>query len=124
MSPEPGRVVVDHVWKRFRKDRGRKLLRDQVSRLGHLARRTDADPWRWVLRDIGKDGGPKLQAVFEEVPAKASPRKLLSRGLELRDGRTLAVYLRNLERELTDEAELEDFEHLFEERLAALVEAN
>ena len=38
--------------------------------------------------------------------------------------RTLAVYLRNLERELTDEAELEDFEHLFEERLAALVEAN
>lgn len=76
-----------------------------------------------ILRDVGKDG-PKLQAVFEEVPAKASPRKLLSRGLELRDGRTLAVYLRNLERELTDEAELEDFEHLFEERLAALIEAN
>ena len=76
-----------------------------------------------ILRDVGKEG-PKLQAVFEEVPSKASPRKLLSRGLELRDGRTLVVYLRNLERELTDEAELEDLEHLFEERLAALVEAN
>jgi tetratricopeptide (TPR) repeat protein len=76
-----------------------------------------------ILRDVGKDG-LKLQAVFEEIPAKTPDQKLLSRGLELRDDKTLVVYLRNLERELGDDAEIEDLESLFEDRLAELVEAN
>ena len=53
MSPE-GTVRVDHVWKRFRVDRGRRLLRDHLGRGKDLLTRkpADEDPWRWVLRDI------------------------------------------------------------------------
>ena len=51
MSAE-GSVSVNHVWKRFRKDRGRRLLRDHLARAKHLGRSTGANPWRWVLRDI------------------------------------------------------------------------
>lgn len=52
MSPE-GTVEVSHVWKRFRRDRGRRLLREHVGRVGQkVARRTGENPWRWVLRDI------------------------------------------------------------------------
>lgn len=52
MSPE-GTVEVSHVWKRFRRDRGRRLLRDHVGRVGRrVARRNGENPWRWVLRDI------------------------------------------------------------------------
>ena len=54
MSPE-GTVRVDHVWKRFRVDRGRRLLRDHVGRGQRRCSRrepADANPWRWVLRDI------------------------------------------------------------------------
>jgi len=57
MSPEAGRVVVDQVWKRFRKDRGRKLLRDQITRLAHLGR-SNPDAWRWVLRDVSFEVEP------------------------------------------------------------------
>lgn len=76
-----------------------------------------------VLREVARDG-LKLQVVFEEVPKKASARKLLSRGLELRDSHTVVVYLRNLERELDDEAAVEELAELFEDRLAELVEAS
>jgi len=52
MSPE-GTVEVSHVWKRFRRDRGRRLLRDHVGRVGQkVAGRSGENPWRWVLRDI------------------------------------------------------------------------
>lgn len=76
-----------------------------------------------VLREVAKEG-LKLQAVFEEVPKIASGKKLLSRGLELKDRGTVIVYLRNLERELDPEAEVEELAELFEDRLAELVESN
>jgi ABC-type polysaccharide/polyol phosphate transport system ATPase subunit len=48
-----GSVEVRHVWKRFRSDRGRRLLRDHVGRAASkLTRRDSRNPWRWVLRDI------------------------------------------------------------------------
>lgn len=78
---------------------------------------------RGVLKQVAKDG-LKLNPVFEEMPAKGSKEQKLSRSLELRDSSTLVVYLRNLERELTTEAEIEDLAELFEDRLAELVEAN
>jgi ABC-2 type transport system ATP-binding protein len=58
MSPEAGSVVVDQVWKRFRKDRGRKLLRDQLSRMAHFGRDNSPDAWRWVLRDVSFEVKP------------------------------------------------------------------
>lgn len=76
-----------------------------------------------LLRDAAKQG-LKLAAVFEEIPTKGGAKQRLSRGLELRDSGTLVVYVRNLERELEFESELDEFEALFEERLAELVEAN
>jgi ABC-type polysaccharide/polyol phosphate transport system ATPase subunit len=52
MSPN-GTVDVEHLWKRFRVDRGRRLLRDHVGRAKEkLAGRTKENQWRWVLRDI------------------------------------------------------------------------
>ena len=76
-----------------------------------------------VLRDVAKDG-LKLTPVFEEIPRKATVGKVLSRPLELRDASTLVVYLRNLERELDDEADLDELGALFEDRLAELIESN
>ena len=76
-----------------------------------------------VLKQVAKDG-LKLHAVIEEVPAAATATKLFSRQLELRDATTVVVYLRNLERELAGDAELEDLAELFEDRLAELVQAN
>ncbi|MBM3674652.1 MAG: ABC transporter ATP-binding protein [Actinobacteria bacterium] len=57
MSPE-GSVRVDHVWKRFRADRGRRLLRDHLSRATQVGRRNGRDPWRWVLKDIDFEVAP------------------------------------------------------------------
>lgn len=53
MSAE-GSVKVEQVWKRFRVDRGRRLLRDHLGRGKALLTRsqTAENPWRWVLRDI------------------------------------------------------------------------
>lgn len=48
-----GAVVVDQVWKRFRMDRGRALLRDHVKRARNKLGGNGADnSWRWVLRDV------------------------------------------------------------------------
>ena len=76
-----------------------------------------------VLRQIAKEG-LKLTAVFEEIPKKTDGGRMLSRSLDLLDHGTVAVYLRNLERDLIEGSEIEELELLFEERLAALVEAN
>ncbi len=52
MSPD-GTVEIDHVWKRFRADRGRRLFRDHVSRAQQrLTGNSAAADWRWVLRDV------------------------------------------------------------------------
>ena len=76
-----------------------------------------------VLRQVAKEG-LKLTPVFEEIPKAVDGNRLLSRSLELLDQGTVAVYLRNLERELIAGSELEELEILFGERLAALMEAN
>ena len=54
MSAE-GTVAVNHIWKRFRSDRGRRLARDQLAR---ALRRPPRDAWRWVLKDIDFSVGP------------------------------------------------------------------
>src|SRR4051794_6598480 len=58
MSPN-GAVSVDRVWKRFRVDRGRRLLRDHMGRARDKVRgRAQSNSWRWVLRDISFDIEP------------------------------------------------------------------
>jgi lipopolysaccharide transport system ATP-binding protein len=58
MSPD-GTITVDHVWKRFRVDRGRRLLRDHLGRAaGRLRGRRSTNHWRWVLRDISFEVEP------------------------------------------------------------------
>lgn len=48
-----GSLLVDGLWKRFRADRSRPVLRDQVTRLrDRLHQRHVAEHWRWALRDI------------------------------------------------------------------------
>jgi ABC-type polysaccharide/polyol phosphate transport system ATPase subunit len=58
MSAE-GAVKVDHLWKRFRVDRGRRLLRDHLSRSYTRVRGSKNDhTWRWVLKDIDFEVAP------------------------------------------------------------------
>jgi ABC-2 type transport system ATP-binding protein len=54
MLPE-GTIKTNHIWKRFRADRTRRLLRDRISDLRHPRAR---DKWRWVLRDIDLEVQP------------------------------------------------------------------
>jgi ABC-type polysaccharide/polyol phosphate transport system ATPase subunit len=51
MSPD-GTVAVNTVWKRFKADSRRPMLRDEVERLFSRRGAEDADRWRWVLRQI------------------------------------------------------------------------
>lgn len=50
MLPE-GSVVATHIWKRFRADKQRRMLRDQLPQLGRGLRGRRRG-WRWALRDI------------------------------------------------------------------------
>ena len=77
MSPE-GSVSVNHLWKRFRSDRGRKLARDYVSRALH--RGNNADRWRWVLRDIDfqVEPGESIAIVGVNGSGKSTLLKIIS----------------------------------------------
>jgi ABC-type polysaccharide/polyol phosphate transport system ATPase subunit len=57
MSSEKGTIVVDRVWKRFREDRRRRLLRDELERLVAQLRGHHRG-WRWALRDVSIDIHP------------------------------------------------------------------
>ncbi len=52
-----GTLVADRLWKRFRADQRRTLLRDELERL-RGARHGDRRGWRWALRDITFDIEP------------------------------------------------------------------
>src|SRR5918996_4313134 len=75
-----GEIVADRVWKRFRADRRRMLLRDELQRLGARLRRRGTTGWRWALRDItfGAEPGSSIGLIGANGSGKTTPLKILS----------------------------------------------
>jgi len=52
-----GSIVVENVWKRFRADRGKPRLNDQLARLGGRLSGRERE-WRWVLKEVSFELNP------------------------------------------------------------------
>jgi ABC-type polysaccharide/polyol phosphate transport system ATPase subunit len=76
MSPD-GTIEAFDVWKRFRADRQRMLLRDQIDRL----RRKRSRGWRWALRDVDiiASPGDSIGLVGNNGSGKTTMLKILAR---------------------------------------------
>jgi ABC-type polysaccharide/polyol phosphate transport system ATPase subunit len=88
MSPR-GRIVADGVWKRFRADRRRMLLRDELQRLGARLRRRGASGWRWALRDVSfvAEPGSSIGLIGANGSGKTTLLKILSQVMYQHAGR-------------------------------------
>jgi ABC-type polysaccharide/polyol phosphate transport system ATPase subunit len=53
-----GYVSVDRLWKRFRADQRRRLVRDELERFRGMLKGNPNAGWRWVLRDISFEVQP------------------------------------------------------------------
>jgi len=75
-----GHVRADQVWKRFRADRNRQLLRDEVSRFGQRLRGNEAERWRWALRDVSfeVEPGASLALIGANGSGKSTMLKILA----------------------------------------------
>jgi ABC-type polysaccharide/polyol phosphate transport system ATPase subunit len=80
MLPE-GTIATEHLWKRFRADRRRMLLRDEIERLRARLRGGGAIGWRWALRDINlrAEPGESIGLVGVNGSGKTTLLKVLSR---------------------------------------------
>jgi ABC-type polysaccharide/polyol phosphate transport system ATPase subunit len=79
MSPS-GSITATHLWKRFRADYRRRLLRDQLQGLPARLRGGDRRGWRWALRDIGLsiEPGESVGLVGSNGSGKSTLLKLLT----------------------------------------------
>ena len=77
-----GAIEATRVWKRFRADKHRLLLRDQMERLGRrVTGRADGRGWRWALRDANLVAAPgeSLALVGANGSGKTTMLRLLAR---------------------------------------------
>lgn len=88
MLPE-GAIRVEQVWKRFRADVPRRLLRDHLQRLPTRLLRRGAKEWRWVLRDITLSARPgdSIGLVGRNGSGKSTLLKILARVMYPNAGR-------------------------------------
>jgi ABC-type polysaccharide/polyol phosphate transport system ATPase subunit len=77
-----GEVAATRVWKRFRADRHRMLLRDQVQRMQRrITGRSNAEGWRWALRDVSlaAQPGESVGLIGANGSGKTTMLRLLAR---------------------------------------------
>ena len=82
MRKGKGDIIATRVWKRFRADRHRMLLRDQLERLQRRIRgRSDASGWRWALRDVTMNAaqGDSVGLVGSNGSGKTTMLRMLAR---------------------------------------------
>lgn len=75
-----GSIVAEHVWKRYRADRGKPKLHDQMVKLGRRIQ-GERQQWRWVLKDVSlevKPGG-SLALIGVNGSGKTTMLKVISK---------------------------------------------
>lgn len=87
MSPD-GAITATHIWKRFRADRRRRQLRDQLQDLGPrmLGR---GRGWRWALKDVELtcQPGESIGLIGPNGSGKSTLLKILTRVMYPHSGR-------------------------------------
>jgi ABC-type polysaccharide/polyol phosphate transport system ATPase subunit len=80
MLPE-GTIAARHIWKRFRADRQRMLLRDELERLRHRFSGRGRERWRWALKDVDfmVEPGESVGLVGINGSGKSTLLKILTR---------------------------------------------
>ena len=76
-----GTVTANRIWKRFRADRQRMLLRDEIQRLSARLRGEAGRGWRWALRDIdlAAQPGESVGLIGPNGSGKTTLLKILTR---------------------------------------------
>ncbi|MFJ1707743.1 ABC transporter ATP-binding protein [Kitasatospora sp. NPDC088346] len=78
---ELGTIRTEQVWKRFKADQQRMLLRDRVEQMARKLRGGRGEEWRWALRDINLhiEPGESVGLIGSNGSGKSTLLKMLTR---------------------------------------------